>query len=122
MGKKVSDSVLDNGPQYVKDNVTAMILTDAEPSSRADAIANALVTVPMSSTDSTVGDGTPNGRGFVTSEKLDQDVTESGNRGHTSLISAGELMVVTVANVVEPINSGNKVDVLSWSMTVLDPV
>ncbi len=122
MGKKVSDSVLDNGPQYVKDNVTAMILTDAEPSSRADAIANALVTVPMSSTDITVGDGTPNGRGFVTSEKLDQDVTASGNRGHTSLISAGELMVVTVANVVEPINSGNKVDVLSWSMTVLDPV
>ncbi len=121
MAKKISDAVYDAALNHIKNNVTSMILLDAEPSSRAVAIANALATITVGAADVTVANGDVSGRKATVAGKTGESVTNSGTYNHTCLISATDLLVVSTATASKSLNSGDTVDVVSWDLELADP-
>jgi len=120
MGKKISDAVLDAALNHIKNNVTTMVLTDAEPASRSAALSGALVSVPVSSGDITLSDGV-SGRQLTVATKIGQTVSVGGNYNHVSLISATDLLITTVPPATKTLNGGDTVDVPSWNFRINDP-
>lgn len=122
MAKKVSDAVLDVALNHVKNNVTAMILTDAEPADRAAALAGALANITMAGTDITLANGDASGRKFTVASKTGESVSASGTYNHMCLISSSDLLVVSTATASKSLNNGDTVDVLAWDFELGDPV
>lgn len=121
MGKKTGDEVYDAALNHVKNNVTQMILCDAEPADRAAALASALVSVAMVSGDVTVSDGAVSGRRLTVAAKSGQSATATGNYNHTCLISATGLLLVTTAGTARSLQSGDSVDIPAWNYELRDP-
>lgn len=121
MGKKVSDAVLDAALGHIQSNVTAMVLTDAEPADRAAALAASLATITVTGGDITIANGDTSGRKITVAAKNGESVTADGTYNHMSLISGTDLLLVTTAQTSKALNNGDTVDVQAWDYEIADP-
>lgn len=121
MGKFVADSVYDNGLNHVKTNATALILVDSQPVDRAAALAAALATFPLDSSDITLADGDISGRKLTVAGQTGQNATAAGNNNHNCIISATELLIVTTTDAQKAINNGDPVVTSSFDFELRDP-
>lgn len=84
------DDVIDNGPQYIKDNCDKVVLCSAEPTTYAEANATyALADVATTSTDFTVQNGTTSGRRVSMAAKSGVTVDTPGTATHTAYLDTG---------------------------------
>lgn len=120
MGKRVADSVLDAGLDYVVNNTTQMHLCNAEPTSYADVSNVTLGSVSMASGDFTKGNGTTSGRRVDVAAKNGVSVTGSGTANHIALVSGTELLYVTTAPGVS-VTSGGQANIGAWGFELRDP-
>lgn len=106
---------------YIKNNVTQMILLDAAPATRQNAIDNALATITLPGTDITLANGDVSGRKLVCAAKLGETVSQTGTFNHIALISGSELLLVTEAVTPKNLNATDTVDVVTWDFEDRDP-
>lgn len=121
MAKKLSDAVLDAALNHVKNNVTAMVLVNAEPADRAAALSGALANISLTSGDITVSNGDTSGRKLRVASKTGAAVSANGTYNHVCLISATDLLVVSEATASKSLNNGDTVDVVAWDYELRDP-
>jgi hypothetical protein len=121
MGKKTADSVIDASLNYIVSNATQMILCDAEPADRAEAVATALATIPVTGADFTISNGDISGRKLRVGAKTSEQVDVNGNYNHTCLISGTELLKVTTATNPRALYAGDLVNLPAWDYEIEDP-
>lgn len=81
------DDVLDNGPQYIKDNCDKVVLCSAQPTTYTEANATyALADVSVSDTDFTVQNGVTSGRRVSMAAKSGVTVDTPGTATHTAYL------------------------------------
>ena len=121
MGKSASNAVIDNGPQYIKDNMVLMTVCNAEPTTYAEAATTfKLADVIMASGDFTVSDGDTNGRKVRVAAKAAVPIDTSGTASHVALVTGAALGVVTTCTA-QGLTAGGTVDIPVWDDEVADP-
>ena len=120
MAKWVNDDVLDAALEEISTNCNLMIICNAEPATRAEALAFALADEPMAAADFTITNGDTSGRKLVIVEKPGVGIDVSDNATHIALIDATRLLYVTTC-VLKALTMGEMVSIPSWKIELRDP-
>ena len=132
MGKKLSDTYMDNGPQWLKDNASKLIVCDGEPTSYADATTlvsgggKKLGEVAVATGDFTLADGDTSGRKVTVAAKSDINIDNAtgGDADHIAIVydSGSDLSLVTT---ISPAKTGlaqnDKVNTPAFDDEIADP-
>src|SRR3990167_2573752 len=120
MAKSASDAVLDNGIQYIKDNMVLMTACSAEPLTYAEATTTyKLADVVMAAGDFTISNGDTNGRKVRVAAKSAVPIDTTGTATHIALVTAAALGIVTICTS-QPLTSGGTVDFPVWDDEIAD--
>lgn len=119
MGKFLHDTVLDQSPNYIDANITALHVNTSQPADRAAAIADSLATAAMTGADVAIANGDVSGRKATISQKSNISITASGTATHVSLITSSILAAVTTCTS-QGLTSGGTVTVPAWDIEFLD--
>lgn len=99
----VADAVLDNGLDYLKDNVTLLVLTAGGSTVYADVVANngtgsgvKILSVVVDASDITLTDGAVDGRKAVMAEQLAITPTANGDGDHVAWVDTANSAVLAV--------------------------
>lgn len=123
MAKSVNDEVLDGALNVIKNNVTRMVLCNAEPTTYAQGNATyALADVTMASGDFTIANGDTSGRKLTVAAKAGVTVDTSGTGTHIALLDVtnSKLLYVTTTPSQSVVNPGT-VDIGTWKIEIADP-
>jgi len=121
MAKSASDAVLDNGIQYIKDNMVLMTACSAEPLTYAEATTTyKLADVVMAAGDFTISNGDTNGRKVRVAAKSAVPIDTTGTATHIALVTAAALGIVTTCTS-QLLTSGGTVDFPVWDDEIADP-
>ena len=120
MAKWLSDSALD-ALLGVIDNGTIMTVCSAQPTNRTEAVTTyALADVSLSSGDFSIGNGSPNGRTLTIAAKSGVTVDTTGSATHVAICDGANLLAVTTCTS-KSIDSGDTLNIPSWTINVSDP-
>src|SRR3990167_10218431 len=98
MAKSASDAVLDNGIQYIKDNMVLMTACSAEPLTYAEATTTyKLADVVMAAGDFTISNGDTNGRKVRVAAKSAVPIDTTGDATHGALAISGSSTLLGAA-------------------------
>lgn len=122
MAKWANDNVMDNGLNWIKNNVESMHLCSAQPTTYAEATSTySLGSVAVTGTDITIADGDTSGRKATVAAKT---VTASGagTITHYALVNdtSSILMYVTTTDS-NPVVSGDTINCSAWDIEISDP-
>ena len=121
MAKTASDLVLDNGPQYIKDNAILMTVCNAQPTTYAEATSTfKLADVVMASADFTLSNGDTSGRKVAVAAKSAVPIDTTGTAVFVALVDAAALLIVTTCTS-QALTSGGTVDIPTWDDEIADP-
>jgi hypothetical protein len=107
MSKTISDTVLDQALDYLKQNSDKLVLCNGEPSNYSDATTdngsggNALGETSVGTGDFTLADGDTDGRKATVASQSGVSVDADGTADHYALIDDGGselLLVTTISN------------------------
>jgi hypothetical protein len=121
MAKWVNDDVLDAALDEIINNCTTMIICNAQPVTRAEALTFALADEPMVAADFVKSVGDTSGRKATVLEKpgIGIDVTDTAT--HIALIDATRLLYVTTC-VAKLLTMGEMIGVPAWKIEFRDPL
>ena len=129
MGKSVADAVLDASLNYLKNNVTKLVVCTSEPTTYSEATAGlsssgfALADVVVNSADFTVGAGVVSGRKVQVGAQTSVSIDSTGTAGHIALVVTGSsaaLLYVTTCTALA-LTSGSKVNTPAFNIELRDP-
>jgi len=120
MAKWVNDDVLDAALDEIITNCNFMIICNAEPATRAEALAFALADEPMVAADFTKSAGDTSGRKLTVIEKPGIGIDVSDTATHIALIDATRLLYVTTC-VAKAIVMGEMIGIPAWKIEFRDP-
>lgn len=118
MGKSQIDAMLDAGLDYISANATEMYVCKAEPTTRAEAITEAL-TAAATPTFQANADGDVSGRKKEVDSLVDEAITASGDARHIALCSGSTLLYVTTCTL-QTLGAGGIVTMPSWDIELED--
>ena len=120
MAKWLNDTALD-ALLGVIDNGTIMTVCSAQPTNRSQAVTTyALADVSLAGGDFSIGDGTPSGRTLTVASKSGVAVDATGTATHVAICDGTNLLAVTTCTS-KSIDSGDTLNVPSWTINVSDP-
>lgn len=124
MAKTVNSTVLDQALNYIKNNVTKMVVCNAQPTTYTEGNATfALAPVTMASGDFTVQAGVTSGRRVTTAAKSAVSVATSGTATHVALLDVTNTALLYVTTCTsQALTSGNTVTIPSWNIEIAAPV
>ena|SRR3990172_3500587 len=121
MAKTASDLVIDNGPQYIKDNAILMTVCTTQPTTYAEATSTyKLADVVMASGDFTLSNGDTSGRKVRVAAKSSVPIDTSGTALFVALVDAAALLIVTTCTS-QSLTAGGTVDFPVWDDEIADP-
>lgn len=123
MGKSVHNDVLDGALNILKNNVTRLTVTNAEPTTYTQAITTfELADVTLSSSDFTNADGDTSGRKTTVGAKSSFTVDNSGTATHIALVDVSNTKLLYVTTCTsQALTSGNTVSTPAWDVELADP-
>lgn len=132
MTLSLSDTVNDAALNYLKNNVTQLVLLDAHTTTFSDTQSDVssggrrVASVTVTSTDFTVGAGDTDGREIASAVKNAVTVTTTGPTDGTHLawvdVSGSEVLYVTqLSPIREDLSSGDTVNIPSTELTYRAP-
>lgn len=120
MAKWLNDSALD-ALLGVIDNGTIMTVCSAQPANRTEAVTTyALADVSLSGGDFSIGNGSPNGRTLTIASKSGVTVDATGTATHVAISDGSNLLAVTTCTS-KGVDSGDTLNIPSWTVNVSDP-
>ena len=119
MPKYTHPDVFDGGLNIIKNNATNQIICSDCPTTRAEALSLALVTVSMASGDFTVQNGDVSGRKITVAQKSGT-VGVTGTAQWSALIDGTRLLHVTSC-AAQSLYSGNPVTLPAWDYEMRQP-
>lgn len=119
MAKYANDSVLDALLDKVA-TATQLVVTDAQPTTRANALSAALATATIDGSDFTKSDDATSGRKVTVAQQSTVPVTATGDASHVSLVDGTDLLWVTTATS-QTVTDGNTLTLPAWNISVSDP-
>ena len=120
MAKWTNDDVLDAALDEIANNCDTMIICNAQPATRAEALAFALADEAMVAADFTITNGDFSGRKLVIAEKPGVAIDVSDTATHVALIDATRLLYVTTC-ASKALTMGEMVGIPSWKIELRDP-
>lgn len=128
MAKTCHNNVLDQGLEWLRDNVDKMVLCSDAPTTYAEATATyALADIALSSGsggDMTIGDGVVSGRKLTVAAKNNVDVDAAGDGDHVALVITGSEILAYVTSLTTEktgLEIGDKVNFPTWNIELRDP-
>jgi hypothetical protein len=121
MAKWTNDDVLDAALDEIASNCTTMIICNAQPADRAEALAFALADEPMVAADFTKANGDTSGRKLVIAEKPGIGIDVSDTATHIALIDGTRLLYVTTCASLA-LTMGEMVGIPTWKIELRDPL
>jgi hypothetical protein len=120
MAKFLSDTLMDQALNYIKNNVTEEYLCTSQPADRAAAIAAAVASkTGLTSAAFTLADGDVSGRKVTTAAANGLTASAGGTATHIALCSGTVLLLVgTVTSQV--VTSGNTVNIPAFDYEIAD--
>lgn len=128
MGKKATNTLLDNMLDQLINNADTMTLNDSEPSDYSDATTESgnggskLGSVSVSTSDFSKADGDTSGRKVTIGGVTGGSITVSGTASHIALVdddNSDLLHVTTISD--QSVSSGNDFDVDAYDEEIEDP-
>jgi hypothetical protein len=96
----LSDTVLDTALNYLKNNVTKIVMCSQEPTTYAEANATyALAPVTVASGDFTLANGATDGRKVTVAQKTGQAVTANGTITHAAWLDVANSALLAVTKL-----------------------
>lgn len=96
----ISDTVFDVSLQYLKDNVTKIVMCSQEPTNYTEANATyALAPVTVTGTDFTIANGATDGRKVTVAQKTGQTVTANGTITHAAWLDVSNTALLAVTKL-----------------------
>lgn len=120
---QLSDTVLDAALQYIKDNVTKIVMCSQEPTTYAEANATyALAPVTVTDTDFTIANGATDGRKVTVAQKTGQTVTANGTITHAAWLDVtnSALLAVTKLAVNRAVTTADTITMPAHFVAVRD--
>jgi len=124
MAFHIHDDLMDNGPQYLKDECTLITVVSADPTLNYTqaTVTYKLADVVVDTSDFTVSDGDTSGRKVVQAAITDVMVDTSGTATHLCFCDSGASKVLMVKPITsQAITSGNTMTIPENKWEVLDP-
>ncbi|MDQ5985861.1 MAG: hypothetical protein CSYNP_01578 [Syntrophus sp. SKADARSKE-3] len=121
MSKMVADAVLDAALNYLKNNVTTMVVCSAQPANYSEATGtyDLATKTGLTSSDFTVADDT-SGRKVTLAEQDAITVDHTSTATHIALCAGSVLLYVTTCTS-KALEAGDKVDCPAWKINIQDP-
>lgn len=121
MAALYDQSVYDAALNVIRSSTTLRVCSGT-PTDRASAVTNTLATVSVSTSDFTLGAGSPSGRQVVVAAKSGVAVTVSGTAGHYCLDNGTTLLARVGVNPASPaLTASSTVDIPATTWTFTSP-
>lgn len=124
MGKSVSNTVLDEALNYLKNNATLLCVCSSEPTTYTEATSTyELADVTIDSSDFTgPADGDTSGRKITVNAQTAVTIDNSGTAQHVALVDVTntELLYVTTTTSTT-LSAGGEINVGSFDIEIADP-
>lgn len=115
MAKFIDVTALDALLDVIATGAT-LTLNTVQPTTRAQALSDALVSVPMTSADFTKFDGIVSGRRLAVAQKANQPVVKTGSVTHATISNGTRVLAVTTV-VAQALTTGNTITIPTWNIT-----
>lgn len=129
MAKFVSDTVLDQALDYIKQNADKLVLCEGKPTNYSDATTDkgsggdALGETSVGTGDFTLADGDTDGRKVTVASQSGVAVDVTGTADHYAIVddTNSDLLLVSTISNSQQVTSGNTYDTSQYDDEIGDP-
>lgn len=128
MAKFVTDTILDQALDYLRQNSDQLVLAEGEPANYSDATTdkgsggNALGETAVGTGDFTLADGDTSGRKVTVAGQSGVSVDVSGTADHVAIVddTNTELLLVSTIDNAQSVTAGNTFDTSAFDEEIAD--
>ena len=123
MAGYVIDAAMDAELDYLKNNITERYICTGTPTTRAEAITNALATMTglSASNFAALANGDTSGRKMHVASQSGLSVSVTGTAAHVALTgSTGSTLLIVTTCTTQALTTGNTVNVPAFDQEILD--